>query len=584
MGAARPPPRQGRWARSALYPFGGPAMGFSLAGPCGVGLGLRALWWFACVAPPGWGCPFLGLLLALPLFPLPSPLPPPFLFVLFFSSSSARPVCLFFSSVCGPGCLGPWRFVFLPPPPACGFFCLRPLCLWLSLVSGPGCPGPWRCVLFVLLASCFSALRALSPRLCFLAGRWLLPGGCCRPPPLSCLAVFVAASRCSVFIFVVRPRWLWLLQVSGPGCPWPWRCVLFVLLASRFSTRCVLSSLFCFLPGCGLHRAVCCPPTPPFCVARFSSLCAPIFSGFFWFPAPGALGLGAVRCLFPARLVGVPRVSLRPASCRVVLRSVVCFVLCLVLCGALVSVWILAACCGAFCCAVFVVLCCRALLRSLLVFFSWSLAFPWCSGLFPFLCSACAVRCRCACGVAFCALLSSPCGAGWYFVSLSVVFACLLLGLAVLCCLLLGAGGSWCRVLVVCCGVSLGTVLRRVAACRAACRYVVVRCVDLFCSAWCCCALCCLLRRCPSSCGPVSSALCFVLSRRATCVLLWCVAAWCCALCLVRPGVSCCVFPFLSALCGVAVVPCSPLVPCPPVLCPVVLCCRVVLLCPVLLP
>ena len=26
-------------------------------------------------------------------------------------------------------------------------------------------------------------------------------------------------------------------------------------------------------------------------------LCAPVVSGFLWFPAPGALGLGAVRCL-----------------------------------------------------------------------------------------------------------------------------------------------------------------------------------------------------------------------------------------------------------------------------------------------
>ena len=44
-------------------------------------------------------------------------------------------------------------------------------------------PGPWRCVLFVLLASRSSALRALSPLLWFPPGLLLLPGGCCPPPP-----------------------------------------------------------------------------------------------------------------------------------------------------------------------------------------------------------------------------------------------------------------------------------------------------------------------------------------------------------------------------------------------------------------
>ena len=143
--------------------------------------------------------------------------------------------------------------------------------------------------------------------------------------------------------------------------------------------------------------------------------------------------------------------------------------------------------------------------------------------------------------------------------------------------------GSW-WVLVSWFGVVLWCVPRCVAACRAAWRCVVVCCVVLFCSAWFCRALCRVLGRCPSSSGPVSSALCFVLSGRAVCVLLWCVAACCCALCHVRPGVSCCAFPVLSALCGVAVLPCFLLVPYSSVLCLVVLCCRVVLWCPVLLP
>ena len=170
--------------------------------------GLRGAFWCAspfslaalscCFArpPPGWGCPFLGTLFA----------PPPFCFS-FFS-------------------------VFL--------FSARPLRLLLSLFSGPGCPGPWRCVLFVLLVSHFSALRALSPLLCCPPGHWLL-SGCCLLP----------------------------------------FCV------SRFSL----------------------PPLGALCFFFFSLLVrAPVVSCFLWFPPPGALGLGAVLCVFFCPpLLGSPR-------------------------------------------------------------------------------------------------------------------------------------------------------------------------------------------------------------------------------------------------------------------------------------
>ena len=53
------PAEAGALGSLRVVPVRGPATGFSLAGPCGVGLGLRALWWFASVAPPGCGCPFL---------------------------------------------------------------------------------------------------------------------------------------------------------------------------------------------------------------------------------------------------------------------------------------------------------------------------------------------------------------------------------------------------------------------------------------------------------------------------------------------------------------------------------------------
>ena len=56
--------------------------------------------------PPGWGCPSCGSLVA--FCPLP---PPPFFFPAV--RYSARPPCLFLSLVSGPGCLGPWRLVFV---------------------------------------------------------------------------------------------------------------------------------------------------------------------------------------------------------------------------------------------------------------------------------------------------------------------------------------------------------------------------------------------------------------------------------------------------------------------------------------
>ena len=99
------------------------------------------------------------------------------------------------------GALGSLRVVPVQGP-AFFFFVLRPRCLRLSLVSGSRCPGPWRCVLFVLLASRSSVLCALSPLLRFPFGRWLLPGGCCPPRPLSCIAVFVASALQPVPFFL----------------------------------------------------------------------------------------------------------------------------------------------------------------------------------------------------------------------------------------------------------------------------------------------------------------------------------------------------------------------------------------------
>ena len=229
-----PPQRQGRWACSALYPFGAPRWGCPWrvppasvldCVPCGVlvcvdpvtdasgfpcrssfdgGLGrctgavscgrqylplrvggrhaqvpcvcacARPSWPGRAGRPPGrvlvrltFSCSRFVFLLCSAPSGLGLPLSWSFfllLLPLFFSPLS---LCVLLSLVSGPGCLGPWRLVFLSslPPGLCFFFFssfpLRTRCLRLSFVSGPGCPGPWRCLLFVLLAFGFSALRAL---------------------------------------------------------------------------------------------------------------------------------------------------------------------------------------------------------------------------------------------------------------------------------------------------------------------------------------------------------------------------------------------------------------------------------------
>ena len=766
-----------------VVPVRGPAMGLSLAGPSGVGLGLRVLRWLPCVdpvtdasgfpyrpsfdgglgrctgavscgrrhlplrgggrharlpcvracAPPSWpassglGLP-LSWSLVCPPPVAPLPIPPP----LFFFSG---PFCLLLSLVSGPGCLGPWRFVFLPPPPPpplvffcapplslgfsgfrprvpralalcavcfarlpllgspcplapcagcpggcsppplsclavsvaasrCSVFFVRPRCLWLSLLSAPGamgscataclfcwppasllsvrsrlavgrslvvaaphprllsrCFGRRRSVLllffFFALSFCapvvscflfFPALVALGlgavcclfwwppasrlavrSRLCFPPGRWRLPGGCCPASP-----AFVSRGfrRCLSLLgfFFLGPHCLGLSLVFGPGCPGPWRCVLFFFFASRFSARCALPPLLCLPPGRGLLPGVCCPPPPfvsrrclsalTFCVFFF--LCAPVLFAFFRFPAPGALGLGAVFCLFPARLVVVSCVLLRPASCPVFLRCVVRFVLCLVLCGVLVSCWVLAPFCVGSCCPVFVVLCWRALLRSLAGFFFCVV--PCLSVVLR----AVSVPVLCLCdAVPVCLRRCSSCVAllplrRW------LVFC------PVVCCVcvfaagpgrpLLSPGGSW-WVLV----LSFGGVLWCVPGCCA------VPCCCVSCRlALCCCALCCFLL------------LCLVLSRAVSCPGALSVVLSSCAFgavfCLVSPrcvcfAVVCCHLALFAAVfCAVCVLgcravrslsspPCAVLL-CVPALpwCPAPLCCAAMWFCVVLLP
>ena len=312
-------------------------------------------------------------------------------------------------------CCPPWRWLLsseCPPPspphlclavlvagPCLAFVffsfvffssCLNPRCLWLSLVSDPGCPGPWCCALNFFFSLCALACF-VSPAWPLAAPCWLLPP---PPPPSHFVSRGFLCCRfgpCFFFSSCLRPRCLWLSLVSGPGCPGPWRCVLFVLWASRCPALRALSPRLCFLPCHWLLPGGCCLPPPSFCVARFSSLplgapfflflffflafCAPVVSDFLSFPAPGALGLGAVRCLLcwpPAsglsvrsrlfgasRLaVGCPLVVAAPPLCLAVFVAAArCCVPCAVLsCVSLGAVLRRAAArCAACCCAV---LCC----------------------------------------------------------------------------------------------------------------------------------------------------------------------------------------------------------------------------------
>ena len=701
-----------------VVPVRGPAMGLSLAGPSGVGLGLRALRWLACVDPvteaSGFpDCPSFdgGLGRCTGVFRVDADTPP-----LRVGGRHARVPC-----VCACACSS-WpgragrppgrvlvrltfsfgRFGFLlcfahsglGLPPSWSFFFLlpssaRPLCLLLSLVSDPGCPGPFRCVLFVLLASCFSALRALSLLLCHPPGCWLLPG-VCQPAPPFCVSRFSLPpprSLCFFFLPCPRPRCLSLSLLSGPGCLGPWLCALrffflpplgspcalslfFFLLGrwlligawcppppfplclagfvaaarcppfflsflslrapllsldpSGFRPRvpwalalcfvcfvglpllgspCALSS-FCVSPGRWLLPGGCCPPPPCHLVLRcfFFAFCALVVSGFLWFPAPGALGLGAARCLLCWALRAFSPLSCLPSGrwllpggcCPPPLfvsrgfrrfRSVLCALCCAVLCvpGCCAALRCCALCRPVLCCCVLCCFgalgwCCCSSCHAL-----WCSPSPW----GPVHCGAvfCGVPPRCVCFVVawwcvllFAALLCAVCVLGCCAVRSLSSPLCAVLCFAVLVRLRCAVrvvrvvAGVWCCgalpcvVLfpLVCCGAVLGLVARGcllVPCCGAL--------LSVFFCRWCwfvsfpC--VCGAVLRCASCCSiPVESALLSVPRAVACPCVLWCLpgrsAVWCC-----RSGVSwcpavLCVVLWCPAPCAVscgAVLPCS---------------------------
>ena len=444
------------------------------------------------------------------------------------------------------------------------FRCAPPLSL---VFSGLRPRVPWA---LALCAVCFVGLPlfgspcALAPLVFpawpLAAPWWFLP----PPPPF----VSRCSSRCLFvlrFFFVASPCCLWFSLVSGPGCPGPWRCVLFVLLASRSSALRALSPLLWFLPGCWLLLARWCPP---FCVSLFFSLplcapffsfCAPVVSGFLPFPAPGALGLGAVGLFC------------RPPASRLSVRSHL-FCVSRLAVGCLV---VFAAPPPPLCLAVFVAATrCSVFFSSLLLGSfrrllppSWCvrgalccLVLPRCGA--PLFCVVCCGASPC-CAVGCCVL----CGVYWG-VCLRVVLRCWLLLRVVPClwpCRPVGLFAVWlaawfwsalpCAVL---CCVSLGAVPRRAAARHASRCCVVVCCVvllRLFGVAVC------FAVSSGAACRPLAlcfAALCFAVFPRAVCSVL-CVfrrgvlvpaVVRRCAACCVCPQVLRCAFPVLCALCG----------------------------------
>ena len=435
------------------------------------------------------------------------------LFLGFFFSPLVCPPCLPRSLFSGPGCLGPWRLVVLPPPSFVCFFFLPPPCVCFFFA----------CFLF-FFCGFFTSFFVFFFVLCWLCG-----------------ALWVRRGLWGVLVCVVGG----LVLRRGPVCA----CVLL------FGAACLCLPLLC----CCLLCCVC--PVAP-CWRRCSFPCC-----LWWLPCgvarltPRALGAG-----FVSFCVGfVPDVPPPPsaAGCAVLCCGLSCVVWCgAAVCGVfcVVSVvvrraCVFAPCCAGSCCAVVVVLSSRAaLLRSLLASFFFcvvpclSVVLRAVSVFVLCLCGAVLVCLRC------CSLCAALCPL-WRWLVFCVVVCCVCLFAVGPGCPLLSPGGSW-WLLVSC----FGGVLWCVPGCRAA---------------LCCCALCrpalcgfvllCLVLSCGVFCpGALSVVLGSCAFRRR---VLSCLAALCvfccgvllcgvvrrCALCRVRPGVLCCAFPVLSSLCRVAV-------------------------------
>ena len=281
-----PPPRRGRWARSASYPFGAPRWSCPWRVPPALVLG--------CVRCGGWRVLTRSLTRPVArtvrrstgdsagapgLFRVDADTAP-------FGSGDAK--LGFRACVCAcsswpgragrpPGrvlveltfSLGRFGFLLCLAAPFLVFFfsCPHPLCLLLSLVSGPGCLGPWRCALrFFSPPASRLSVRSRFFFFFFLLGRLLHLGAWCPPPLPLCLAGFVAAARCPPpFFFLPLPPLSLAFSGFRPRVPWALALCFVCFVGRAFSPL--------FSPPSGRLAA---PrwllPPPPFCVSQFSSL------------------------------------------------------------------------------------------------------------------------------------------------------------------------------------------------------------------------------------------------------------------------------------------------------------------------
>ena len=565
-----PPPRQGRWARSASYPFGAPRWGCPWRVPPASVLG--------CVRCGG------GRV---------------------WTRSLTRPVSRTVRLSTGDSAGAPGLFRVDADTSPCGSedatpgsrACLRVLAL-LGRVGRAGLPGAFGCASpfpLAALSFCFAwpppgwgcpSLFRCCCRSSFVSSAWplaalwwLLP----RPPPLcgsgfrrswcglGVFFFFLSFFLFFFFFFLPAPPLSPAFSGFRPRVPWASARALFVLLAFRFSALRALVPLSCFPPGCS--RVVAAPP-PPLCLAVFvpaARCCVPCCAvrppvrccaALLRVVSPGVvLSCAVLRSFCAAACCAVPSGAARrsgalcsAALCFAVFLRAVCSVLCVFCRGAVVRAVVRR---SDLCCVCLGVLCCA----------------------FPVLSVLCGAVLRCAGALALCCSCGACCC--WRLV----------LWCAAVCCAVscgvpwcgAGSGGPW---------LSAGGVFRCRCPCLAAWSaslwlvwFAVVPCFPVSCSVVLCCRGAVLL------CSAVVLRCCWGLlcppvGRRA---VLCCAVGW---LCCFWPGGGVCVlwcsfsravrslsFPLCALRCLVVLV----VVPCFPVSCAVALCCRVVLCCRALL-
>ena len=231
---------------------------------------------------------------------------------------------------------GVWCFGGVPRHSWRRFLCATPRHSWLGFAAGGGGRSPpllagvrWRrwCVVCGVWRWCVGGVVA-GRALVHPDGGWVCvcscacfawPGRAGRPPGRVLVRLTYSFGR---FVFLL------CLAPSGLGLP-PSLALLMPFLVGCFSRPpaawlSVRSRLVCvsrLAVGCSLVVAP--PPPSPFVSRGFRRsclvpwcffflllllpLCAPVVSGFLWFPAPGALGLGAcVVCFVGLPLLGSP--------------------------------------------------------------------------------------------------------------------------------------------------------------------------------------------------------------------------------------------------------------------------------------